>query len=334
MSEALPVGVIGCGRMGKHHCRVYSQMPGVQFVGVYDSYATNAQAAAQQYGCRAFASLQEMLGEVKAVTIATPTQYHAEMAKPCLLAGIACLIEKPLARSVEECRQIVDWAKQGKATLQVGHSERFNPAVRAVAKLNLAPRFIETVRVSPLTFRSIDVGVVLDMMIHDIDIVLALVKSPVKDVVATGVSVIGATEDVCDARITFENGCVARLNGSRMAMKVERRLRIATADAWVAVDYAKKEGLIFRRLANLETIRETVAKVRSGEITDPTRLNYAEMVKFERLHVEDAEPLRAEQEAFIDAAIHHTRPIVSGEDGMASVDLAQRIIDAMGPSSL
>jgi predicted dehydrogenase len=275
-----------------------------------------------------------MIREVKALTIATPTEHHAAMAKPCLLAGIACMIEKPLARTAEECAQIVAWARQGGATVQVGHVERFNPAVRAVANLQLKPRFIETVRVSPLTFRSIDVGVVLDMMIHDIDIVLALAGSKVKEVAATGVSVIGVVEDVCNARLTFENGCVATMTGSRMALKTERRLRIATTDAWVAVDYAKKEGAIFRRTANLQTIRDTVAKVRSGEIPDPTKLNYAELVKLEKLVVDNVEPLRAEQDAFVAAVLNKTTPVVSGEDGAASVELAARIVKAMGATAV
>ena len=334
MSEVLPVGVIGCGRMGKLHARVYSQMPQVKLVGVFDTLPASAQAVAEQFGCRVFASVQEMVGQVKAVTIATPTEHHLTMAQPFLQAGVACLIEKPLARSVEECAQIVKWAAEGNATLQVGHVERFNPAVRAIAKLNLKPRFIETVRVSPLTFRSIDVGVVLDMMIHDIDIVLALAGSKVRNVDAVGVSVIGKVEDVCNARITFENGCVAVMTGSRLALKTERRLRVGTADHWVAVDYAKKQAIVVHRNPNLAVIRDTIAKVRNGELTDLTKLNFADLVKIQPLPIDDVEPLRAEQDAFIAAVVDGTRPVVTGEDGMASVEIARRIVDAMGPTTL
>ena len=320
--------------MGKLHARIYSQMPQVKLVGVYDTFAANAQAVAQQFGCRVFSSIEEMVREVKAVTIATPTEHHAAMARPFLQAGVACMIEKPLARSVAECTQIVAWAKEGKATLQVGHVERFNPAVRAIARLNLKPRFIETVRVSPLTFRSIDVGVVLDMMIHDIDIVLALANSTVTSVDAVGVSVIGKVEDVCNARLRFANGCVAAMTGSRLALKTDRRLRVGTPDHWVAVDYAKKQAVVVHRNPNLKAIRDTVAKVRSGEVTDPTKLNFQELVKIEPLPIDEVEPLRAEQDAFVAAVVGHTRPIVNGEDGMASVDVAQRIVQAMGPSTL
>ena len=216
----------------------------------------------------------------------------------------------------------------------IGHIERFNPIVRAMRNLNVKPQFIEVVRISPLTFRSIDVGVVLDVMIHDIDIVLSLVKSPVKDVQASGVSVIGTSEDVCNARVIFENGCVANLTGSRMAYKVDRRLRVATTDAWIAIDYAKKQGIVWRRSDNVDAIRETVAKVRAGEITDPTKLNYSELLKREPLNIDDVEPLRAEQDAFIEAVTTGSRPIVSGEDGMAAVELAERIVKAMGPTAI
>ena len=330
MSETIPVGVIGCGRMGKLHARVYSQMPGATLVGVYDAISTNAQLVAAQYNCKAFASLEEMVKEVRAVTIATPTEHHASAAEVCLKAGVSCMIEKPLARTVEECRQIVAWAKEGKATLQVGHVERFNPAIRAVAALKLTPRFIETVRVSPLTFRSIDVGVVLDVMVHDIDIVLSLAGSKVKDVQATGVSVIGSAEDVCNARLTFENGCVANLTASRLALKTERRMRMASEDAWIAIDYAKKQGVIVRKNPNVNEIRETVAKVRSGEVTDPTKLNFADMVRLEQIPVENQDQLTAEQEAFLCSINTGQRPVVSGEDGLAAVEIAQRIIQAMG----
>jgi predicted dehydrogenase len=334
MPDALPVGLIGCGRMGKYHARVYSQLPGVRFAGVYDSYLPNAQAVATQYNCRIYSSIEELIKDVKAVTIATPTEHHLAMAKPCLLAGVGCMVEKPLARNSAECRELLEAAKKGKAVLQVGHVERFNPAVRAIAAMKLSPRFIETVRVSPLTFRSIDVGVVLDVMIHDLDIVLSLAGSKPKQVDATGVRVVGSSEDVCNARVTFENGCVANLTASRLALKTERRLRLAANDCWIAADYAKKQGVIARKGDNLEAIRQTVAKVRTGEVTDPTKLNFADMVKLQPLVVENIDQLTAEQADFVEAVRAGRRPIVSGEDGAAAVELAERIIEAIGAASV
>jgi predicted dehydrogenase len=222
----LPVAVIGCGRMGKHHARIYAQMPAVKLVGVFDANVRAAQAVAAEFGCRAFAGLDEVLGQARAVTIAVPTIAHAAVAKKCLARSIACLIEKPLAADVAECQQIVEWGRQAAVAVQVGHVERFNPAVRALEKLALVPRFIETSRISPMTFRSIDVGVVLDLMIHDIDVVLKLAGGTVTRCEAVGASVIGpvdpaagqGVEDVCNARLTFDNGCVANLTASRLAL--------------------------------------------------------------------------------------------------------------------
>ncbi len=336
MAEVLKVGVVGCGRMGRLHARIYAQMPQAALVGVYDVSRPAAEAVAAQHGCRVFGSIDEMAAEVQAATIATPTEFHAAMAEPLLRRGISCLIEKPLAPTAEVCRRIVECARAGGATLQVGHSERFNPAVQAVSRLGVSPRYIETVRVSPLTFRSLDVGVVLDMMIHDLDIVAHLAGARVKKVDASGVSVLGSAEDVCSARLVFENGCVAHVTASRLALKTERRLRIVCNDAYIAVDYAKKEGVVAHRTANLETIRETARKVRAGEITDLSQVNYASLVKLEKLKVEgsDVEPLRAEQEAFLAAVSSGNRPIVSGEDGMTAVELAEKIVAAMGNPSL
>src|SRR3954454_3016609 len=236
----LAVAVIGCGRMGQLHARVYSQMPQVRLVGLYDADADVAAAARDKHGGEVFASVEAMAERVQAVTIAVPTQFHAFVAEPLLRRGIHCLIEKPLAKDVAEARQIVAWSKEHGATVQVGHIERFNPIVRSMTKLSVEPRFIEVIRISPLTFRSIDVGVVLDIMIHDIDIVLKLARSKVARIDAVGVSVIGGVEDICNTRLTFENGCVANLTASRLALKTERKLRVFSSDAYVSIDYQKK----------------------------------------------------------------------------------------------
>src|SRR5437588_3266678 len=277
--DALPVAVVGCGRMGQLHARVYSQMPQVRLVGVYDADADVAAAASDKFGGQVFTDLDALAAQVKAVTIAVPTQFHATVAKPLLQAGVACLIEKPLAKDVAEARQIVEWSRASGALVQVGHIERFNPIVRSMNKLTVHPRFIEVIRISPLTFRSIDVGVVLDMMIHDIDIVLKLARSKVARIDAVGVSVIGvppAPEDICNARLTFENGCVANMTASRLALKTERKLRVFSADAYVSIDYQKKYGMVARRGGNLDAIRDAVARIRRGEIQDLSALNFAE----------------------------------------------------------
>jgi predicted dehydrogenase len=327
----LPVAVVGTGRMGKLHARVYSQMPGITLVGVYDINARAAEAVAGEYRCRVFSSIDEMLPHVAAVSIAVPAQFHAQVAEPFLRRRIACLIEKPLANDPADARRIVQAAQHAGALVQVGHIERFNPAVRAMQRLPVEPRFIEVIRVSPMTFRSIDVGVVLDMMIHDIDIVLKLAASPICRVDAVGVSVIGQVEDICNARLTFENGCVANLTASRLALKTERKLRVFSRDAYVSIDYQKRRGTVVHRSGNLAAIRDAVARIRSGQIQDLSQLDYAALLTIEELKIDDIEPLRAQLDAFVAALRQGTRPVVTAEDGLAAVELARRIVASISP---
>jgi predicted dehydrogenase len=330
----LPVAVIGCGRMGRLHAKVYSQMPEVKLVGVYDASAETAAAVAGEYHCLPFAHLEEVMPHVSAVTIATPTQFHAAVAEPLLARGIACLIEKPLARNADECRSIVEWSKRYKVPVQVGHIERFNPAVRALERLRIQPRFIEAIRISPLTFRSHDVGVVLDMMIHDLDVVLKIAGSPLKHVEAVGVSVTGGAEDVCNARLTFDNGCVANVTASRLALKTERRLRAFSPEAYVSLDYGKRTGVVVHKGENLAAIQDAVARIRSGEIKDVSTLNYAELVQVEQLPIETLDPLRTQLEAFVAAVQGKSEPVVTAEDGMAAVEAAERIVAAIQPQAI
>ncbi len=324
-SGPLPVAVIGCGRMGRLHARVYSQMHNVRLVGVYDVNAEAAAATAAEYGGRPCASIEELLPDIAAATIAVPTVRHATIAEVLLARGIACLIEKPLAKDVDDGRRIIEAAEKGRALVQVGHIERFNPAVRAMDRLKIKPGFIDVTRISPMTFRSIDVGVVLDMMIHDIDIVLNLANSPVERFDAVGVSVIGDVEDICNARVTFANGCVANLTASRLAMKTERRLRVFSPDAYVSIDYQKRYGIVAHRGGNLDAIRDAVARIKQGEIADLSQLNYKDLVKIEELPIDDVEPLRAQLDAFVAAVTGGRPPVVSAQDGLAAVELAQRI---------
>ena len=333
-SDPLPVAVIGCGRMGRLHARVYSEMPTVKLVGVYDANREAAEAAAKDYGCPVAASVDELFSRARAVTIAVPTRHHADVAEACIRRGVACLVEKPLAKDVADGRRIADAARRHGVTVQVGHIERFNPAVRAMARLAMAPRFIEVIRISPMTFRSIDVGVVLDMMIHDIDIVLKLARSPVSRIDAVGVAVIGDHEDICNARLTFANGCVANVTASRLALKTERKLRVFSSEAYVSVDYQKRYGVVVRRTGNLETIRSIAEQIRTGDVTDLSGLNYADLVHVEELQISDTEPLRAQLESFVSAVRNGTPVEVTVDDGLAAVETAVRIVQAVGHQAL
>lgn len=332
--DAVPVGVIGCGRMGRLHARVYSQMPAVRLVGVADASASSAAQTAQLFSCQAMTDPRELLGQVRAVTIAVPTEHHVAAAEPFLRAGVACLIEKPLARDSAECRKIIDLAAAGGALVQVGHVERFNPIVRALMALSWKPTFIDAVRVSPMTFRSIDVGVVLDMMIHDLDIVLKLAGSPVADVRAVGGSVVGHAEDVCHAYITFESGCVASVTASRIAAGTERRLRVFGPGAFASIDYQKKQGAVVTRGLNLPAVRQAVAASRAGKTVDLSGLKYEDLLSVRPLEVEEIEPLRAEQDSFIDAVRRGGGAPVTAADGAAAVELAERIAAAIKPQTL
>lgn len=327
LKKVLPVAVVGCGRMGRLHARVYTEMEDVNLFGVYDANHEVAREVAEEFGCKAFTNLKELLPHVAGASVCVPTQHHGALAEPFLRRGVACLIEKPLAKDVFDARKIVEASHKYSAIVQVGHIERFNPAIRAMQRLNIQPRFIEVTRVSPLTFRSIDVGVVLDMMIHDIDIVMRLANSTVAKIDAVGVSVIGEVEDICNARLTFENGCVANLTASRLSLKTERKLRVFSADAYVSLDYQKKKGVFARRSGNVEAIRDVVAKIRSGEIDDISQLKFDELINIEELEIDDIEPLRAELESFVEAILNHGKPAVTAEEGLAAVEVATRIVE-------
>jgi predicted dehydrogenase len=330
----LPVGVIGCGRMGRLHARFYSQMPQVRLVGVFDASAETAAAVADEYGTKPMARIEDLLAQAAAVTIAVPTVSHPEYAKRCIDAGVACLIEKPLAKDIADAEKIVAWGRGGNVTVQVGHIERFNPAIRAMRAMDVRPGFIEVTRISPLTFRSIDVGVVLDMMIHDIDIVLQLAQSEVARIDATGVSITGEAEDICNARIVFKNGCVANMTASRLALKTERKLRVFSPDAYVSVDYQKRYGIVAHRTGNVDAIRDAVTRIRAGEIQDLSDLNFADLVTIQELQIDDSDPLRAELESFVNAVKNRSPAEVPAEDGLAAVVLATQIVKSIAPQRL
>jgi predicted dehydrogenase len=330
--------VVGVGRMGQHHARNYAAIPGYALAGVVDPNGENRERVAAQNKCRGFASIEELLGwsresgtPIHAASVAVPTVHHRSVAERLAAAGVDLLIEKPLAPNVEDGRAILAAAGKHGRVLQVGHTERFNPVYRALKKYQLQPAFVEVHRISPMTFRSIDVGVVLDMMIHDIDIVNNLVKSTVIDVRAVGVAVIGQFEDIANARLTFANGCVVNLTASRLALRTERKMRLFAPTAYVSVDYQKKVGAVITKTANEKQLEMVRKEVREGRITDLAQFNYQEYVKYDNLTIEDREPVRAELENFLQAirtrgAVPGVAPEVTGEDGLAAVDVATRIV--------
>jgi len=330
-------GVVGVGRMGRHHARVYAELAGCQLVGVVDSSEERRNDLAEKFNCRAFETPEQLLAAgVDAVSVAVPTTYHRNAAEPLLRSGVACLIEKPLAGDVETARAIKDIADSTGSVLMVGHIERFNPVMRAMQRaaatgLEITPRFIQVVRVSPMTFRSVDVGVVMDMMIHDLDVVLMLMGGREPDFIrAAGVAVVTAHEDLCNAWLEFNgpNGrCVANVTASRLALKTERVTRITGENAYIKIDYGAKKGTMIRRTANEIQMREMREQLARG--TDLTSLKWDQLVNIEELVVDDAEPIVMEIKAFLEAVRTGQRPAIDAEAGFANVRTAQRIVDAI-----
>jgi predicted dehydrogenase len=325
----LRTAVIGAGKMGAIHARVYSKLDEAVLTAVVDPDLSRAQKLADEHGCRALASPEALIGQVDAVTIAAPTTVHADLAGLFLRRRIPVLIEKPLAATVQEGRRIVDLAREFDTVVAVGHSERCNPVVQAMKRLDIEPRFIEANRVSPYPFRSMDVGVVLDVMIHDLDIILSLARSPLKQVEALGVNVIADTEDICNARLVFENGCIANVTASRLALKTERKFRVFSRQAYLSLDYFRKEGIVIKTDPNVDVVKWIREHQKAGDI-DFTKVNWTDLLHIEQLDITEAEPLKVEQEAFLRAVADRTcRPEVTGEEGLAALECADRILQSV-----
>ena len=326
MQDAVRTAVVGAGKMGAIHAKVYDQLPQSNFVAVVDIDSNKAERLAQQYNCSAFTDCADILDKVDAVTIATPTVTHLKLAKIFIKNKIAVLIEKPLAANVKEGRKIVSLAKKNNCVVAVGHSERCNPVVQAIKRLDIIPKYIEANRISPYPFRSTDVGVVLDVMIHDIDIILSLASSKIKKVDAVGVNVIEDKEDICNARIVFENGCIANITASRLAMKTDRRLRVFSRQAYLSVDYFRKSGIIIKADPNINVVKWIQEHKDSGNF-NLTTVNWPDLLHIEQLDIDDKEPIRLEQEVFLKAvADREQTPEVSAEEGLAALKCARLIL--------
>jgi predicted dehydrogenase len=330
-------GAVGVGRMGRHHARVYATLPECELVGVVDADEARREALADKHNCKAFATVDELIDAgIDACSIATPTTSHYAVAAPLLRAGVACLIEKPLAQDAATAEAIKSVADETASVLMVGHIERFNPIMRAMQAstaggMEIVPRFIQVHRVSPMTFRSVDVGVVMDMMIHDLDVVLMLMGGREPETIrAAGVAVLTEHEDICNAWLEFATPrgvCVANLSASRLALKTERVARITGENGYVKIDFATKAGTIIRRRANELQVEEIREQLRAG--ADLTSLNWQELVNVEPLVIDDAEPIVMEIKSFLDAVKTGNPPPIDAEAGFANVRTAERIVRAI-----
>jgi predicted dehydrogenase len=327
--DKLRTAVIGAGKMGQIHAKVYASLPQSELTAIIDTDYKKARKLAKKYKCSAFKEPVDILDKVDAVTIATPTITHFELAKLFIEKSIPVLIEKPLAANVEEGEQIVELAKEKNCVVAVGHSERCNPVVQAIKRLDIEPKFIESVRISPYPFRSTDIGVVLDVMIHDIDIILSLARSKVKEVNAVGVNVIDEAEDICNARIVFENGCIANITASRLALKTERKVRVFSKQAYLSLDYFKKTGTIIRAAENIDVVEKIRELKKKGKFALLTA-GWTSLLKIEKLDIDDKEPLRTEQDSFLKAvADRTTAPEVSAEEALAAMQCAEMILKSL-----
>ncbi len=317
----IKAGVFGAGHLGKIHLRLLNESDRYEFVGFYDPDKKNAQILSKEKGYTYYDTPEALVKAVDMVDIITPTLSHHEMAMLSLKNGNHIFIEKPIANNVDEANEITAFAKAKNLLGQVGHVERFNPAFKAAISSITQPMFIESHRLSEFNPRGTDVPVVLDLMIHDIDIVLSLVKSPIKSVSASGVSVISATPDIANARIEFENGCVANLTASRISLKMMRKTRFFQKDAYISVDFLEK---------NVEIVK---MKDAPKELTDFAMiLQNAEgkkkQIYFENPKIENSNAILEELESFADAIENQTTPIVSLENGTKALEVANIIIDS------
>jgi len=304
----LRLGVVGVGHLGKHHARIAAGVAGARLTAVADTQRDRAVAAAAAAGAKVFEDYRDLFGQVDAVTVAAPTDKHHEIALAFLERGVSVLVEKPITRSLTEADALIAAAQQSGATLATGHTERYNPAVAAVMPLVSTPRFIEVHRLGVFPDRSLDIDVVFDLMIHDLDIILALVKSEVSAIEAVGVPVLTDKFDIANARLRFASGCIANVTASRISRERVRKIRFFQPDAYISIDYAEQsvEGYRLKR--------------RDGQRPE---------IQGGQLPVAREEPLKREIEDFVGAVRDKRAPLVSGEDGRRALALAQAIAGKM-----
>jgi predicted dehydrogenase len=306
-------GVVGVGYLGRFHAEKYAAEPGVALVAVADVDAERAAEVAERLGCEALTDFRELAGRIDCASVAVPTALHREIGVPLLSAGIDVLVEKPLSGTVEEARDLVRAAEASGRILQVGHLERFNPAIQALGRILTRPRFIECHRLATFVERGIDVDVVLDLMIHDLDVILSIIPSAVASVEAVGVPVLTSAPDIANARIRFEDGAIANVTASRVSLKRERKLRIFQADTYISLDYGEKQMRVIRR------------------VDSPA--GGAPSIEAEEHPTEGGDALAEEIHAFVDAVRTRHAPLVGGREGLRAVELAHQILDEIGVRS-
>jgi len=326
--EKLKVGVIGTGHLGKLHVKMFKNMENCDCIGVFDTNLIQSETAANEFKVHYFQNEEELLKSVDAVSIAVTTSAHFEVAKRCLEKGKHVFIEKPITSTIDEAEKLVKLADEKKLNLQVGHIERFNPALVSLEKYISNPVFIETDRLSQFDTRGTDVAVVLDLMIHDIDVILSFIKSDVKKIDANGVAVVSDNVDIANARIQFENGAVANVTASRISQKKMRKMRIFQKDTYIALDFVTGVSEVYRLLQVDENVSSGISFGEIGVGDKKKRLIY------EQPQVKEINALQFELQLFVDSVLQKTKPIVSGEDGLRVLRVAEEIIKKIEESRI
>ncbi|MEQ1858930.1 MAG: Gfo/Idh/MocA family oxidoreductase [Chthoniobacteraceae bacterium] len=333
-SSQFRAGVVGTGSIGRNHARILAELPSCNFTAIFDTNEAVARELAEKFGAKACATIEEFIALVDAATVATPTSTHFPVGKALLEAGKHVLVEKPITETTADAIALSTLARERGLVLQVGHIERFNPVLSALEARLARPRFIEVSRLSPYPGRSIDIGVVLDLMIHDLEIILHLVKSPLASVDAVGVPVLSRGEDIANVRLRFENGCVANITASRISQEKLRKIRVFQEDAYVSLDYQNQSGYLLRLAGDDEKESSLFGKL-LGVATDSTIVTAfaGRKIVREPVEVDKGEPLKRELAAFIECAKAGAQPKVGGSEATAALELALEItrqIEAAG----
>ncbi|HVR75237.1 MAG TPA: Gfo/Idh/MocA family oxidoreductase [Planctomycetota bacterium] len=332
-SEPVNIIVVGVGHLGKQHARVYRELDGARLVGVVDADTEKAREIGTHLDVPYYHELTPaLLSEVHAASVVTPTPMHFDVASRLISAGVSVLVEKPMTSTLEEARELLEIARRHGVTLQVGHIERFNPVVLAALPHIQDPIFIECDRIHPFSFRSVETSVVLDLMIHDIDIVLNLVNSPVAQLDAVGTRVLSGTEDLANARLTFENGCTAMFKASRVAIQKNRKLRIFSVNAYISLDYVAKTGMRISLKEGFDRDKIDFKKMATLEESQGAYPLFTQYFNIEQLSISSEEPLKGELQAFLLAVRTGRTPVVTGEHGVQAIDIATRILEQIHSS--
>jgi predicted dehydrogenase len=318
----LKVGVFGVGHLGKFHLNNWKEIATAELVGFFDPNDDNAKEVEEKYGLKRFTDAEALMDLCNAVDIVAPTNHHFELVKMALRKSLHVFVEKPLANTMDEAREILKLTKEANVKLQVGHVERFNPAYLAAIKYQLQPMFIEVHRLAQFNPRGTEVSVILDLMIHDIDIVLALVKSPVKNISASGVAVMTETPDIANVRIEFTNGCVANLTSSRISMKKMRKMRLFQKDAYIGIDFLAKKTEI------IKIHEDSDENVFSFDLETPN--GGKKTISVANPEVKDGNAILMELQAFVKSIETDTPTVVSEVDGFMAMDIAHQILEKMG----